>query len=241
MLNLLDKPMANITEPIVPCVEEQLASVCEPCRQVNSYLPRIVDANNKDISVIRALATAILRIDDELMNKICGVCFTADVDFITGEDNSDACECLLRYGASVGAPLSYVTIHPTNCMKFGYTQELESCTGQIQVFAYCQQLCEICDVHVLEVCNSKADFEFYKKIVKFKAKWFNAIPSRKNIVDALIDWFGSDAYVLDAHFPNIYWSLGRTATADELAIMPFVYSMIPVYDGINLIYTEELT
>ena len=240
MLNLVDKPMVNITESIVPCIEEQLGSVCEPCRQVNSYVPRVIDPSGKELSAIRALLTSILKIDDELMDKICGTCFTPEVEFIVGKDNSDACECLLRYGSSVGAPLSYVTIHPTNCMRFGYTQQLESCNGIISVFAYCQQLCEICDVHVLEVCESKSDFDFYKKIVKFKAKWFNAIPSRKNIVDALIDWFGTGAHVLDAHFPNIYWSLGRTATASELAIMPFVYSMMPVYDGIDLIFTQEL-
>ena len=56
----------------------------------------------------------------------------------------------------------------------------------------------------------------------------------------MIDWFGSEAHVLDAMYPEIYWSLGRAATEQELAIMPFVYSMMPVYDGIDLIFTQEL-
>ena len=235
MLTLNNKPMVVITETVEPCFVEPILTLCVPCRQLNTYLPKIKAPTLKENSAIQALSTAFLQIDDELMDKICGFCFTAD---------TDDCECLLRYGASLGVAQYYTTIEATNCMKFGYKATVDKCCdGAVctkQVFAYCQQLCEVCAVHQLDVCNNPADFDFYKKIVKFKARWFNATPTRKNIVDSLIDWFGAEAYVVDAKYPSIFWSLGRSPTAQELAIMPFVYSMMPVYDGIDLIFTEEL-
>ena len=235
MLDLHSKPMAVISEAVNSCFTEPFLTICEPCRQINSYLPRIKVPTNKENSAIEVIAKSFLELDDSLMNEICGFCFNYD---------TDDCECLIRYGKSIGAELTYTTIDSTNCMKFGYEQEVDVCcvAGVCvkKVFAHCHQLCQICNVHKLDPCSNPNDLEFYRKIVKSKATWFNSAPTRKNIVDALQDWFGADAYVVDAHFPNIFWSLGRPPTEDELAIMPFVYSMMPVQDGIDLIFTQEL-
>ena len=235
MLTLNNTPMAVITQSVSPCFVDAVAAICTPCRQLTTYLPLIKDHSNNPATALKALATAFLKIDDELMDKICGVCFTAD---------TDDCECLLTYGRSVGARTYYTTIDATNCMRFGYTETVAQCCAGLvctkQVFAYCQQLCEVCNVHTLDVCNNPADFEMYKRIVKFRAKWFNKAPTRRNIVDSLVDWFGSEAYVVDARYPSIFWSLGRAPTEAELAIMPFVYSMMPLYDGIDMVFTEEL-
>ena len=235
MLTITDTPMVEITEVVQPCFQELPVELCEPCRQLNTYLPKIKAPTLKQNSKIKVFAKAMLEIDDELMQKICNLCFTAE---------TEDCNCLLLYGKSVGAETSYFTIDSTNCMKFGYKKTVNQCCNNAickrEVFAFCQQLCQVCNFHSLDVCNNEADFEFYKKIVKFKAKYFNKAPTRKNIVDALIDWFGAEAHVLDAIYPEIFWSLGRAATEQELAIMPFVYSMMPVYDGIDLIFTQEL-
>jgi hypothetical protein len=366
VLELNSKPMAVITETVQPCFIEPVLTICEPCRQINTYLPRIKNPTNKENSAIEVLARSFLQLDDEFMDAVCGFCFSPD---------TDDCECLIRYGKSIGVGLTYTTIDSTNCMKFGYEQVVDICckpvnaplvipvgfaawkipdaeyatlgcsVGDLQIlsysddhtgisigigtqqwlssqsflddflqvdeqnypspiqgdlligshgdkpilfvkdgsiidkstfyfllqcsgspvptfktftepyipaaesgavickkkiFAYCQQLCQICEVHKLDPCNNPEDFEFFRKIVKFKARWFNSSPTRKNIVDSLIDWFGSEAYVVDAHYPNIYWSLGRPPTEDELSIMPFVYSMMPIQDGIDLIFTQEL-
>lgn len=235
MLTFHNKPMAVISEAVQACFTTPFLSICEPCRQINSYLPRIKIPTSKPNSAIETLAKAFLELDDALMNEICGFCFNSD---------TDDCECLIRYGKSVGAELTYTTIDSTNCMLFGYEQEVEiCCTSGVcnkRVFAYCHQLCLTCNVHILDPCNKPNDFKMYRKIVKFKAKWFNVAPTRKNIIDSLVDWFGDEAYVVDAHFPNIYWSLGRPPTENELAMMPFVYSMMPIQDGIDMIFTQEL-
>jgi hypothetical protein len=227
--------MAVISEAVNACFDAPVLSICEPCRQISSYLPRIVIPTDKQNSAIEVLARSFLELDDSLMNEICGSCFTYD---------TDDCDCLIRYGKSVGAELSYVTIDSTNCINFGYEQEVDICCAdgacKKKVFAYCHQLCQVCNVHKLDPCADPNDFTLYKKIVKFRATWFNSPPTRKNIVDSLQDWFGVEAHVVDAHFPNIYWSLGRPPTEGELAIMPFVYSMIPIQDGIDLIFTKEL-
>lgn len=240
MLTITDEPMVEITEIAQPCFQELSSELCEPCRQLNTYLPKIKATTLKQNSKIESFAKAMLEIDDELIQKICNFCFTAE---------TDDCNCLLFYGKSIGVETSYYTIDSTNCMKFAYKKTVNQCCKnesvesvlicKREVFAFCQQLCEVCNFHSLDICNNQNDFEFYKKIVKFKAKYFNKAPTRKNIVDALIDWFGSEAHVLDAMYPEIYWSLGRAATEQELAIMPFVYSMMPVYDGIDLIFTQE--
>ncbi len=368
MLNVTKKPMIQITETTEPCFLPAVGDICDPCRQLDFYLPKIKAPTLKENSVIEALAKAFLQVDDELLKKICGFCLTWDT--------SD-CQCLLAFGASIGVPTNYVTIDATNCMRFGYTEIINQCcipdvpespiipegfsawiipeadyaelgcnvsnveltsiidnligfaygTGEAlwsdsqasidnflqslngfysqniegdlligsynnrpilflkngsilnlnqlyfllncsdtidgyyykaftqqfqqttesdslickrEVFAYCQQLCNVCNFHDLDVCNNPADFEFYKKIVKFKSTWFHKAPTRKNITDALVDWFGDEAHVVDARYPNIFWSLGRSPTEQELSIMPFVYSMMPIYDGLNMIFTEEL-
>ena len=162
MFTITDEPMVEITEIAQPCFQELSSELCEPCRQLNTYLPKIKATTLKQNSKIESFAKAMLEIDDELIQKICNFCFTAE---------TDDCNCLLLYGKSVGAETSYYTIDSTNCMKFGYKKTVNQCCKnesvesvlicKREVFAFCQQLCEVCNFHSLDICNNQNDFSWF--------------------------------------------------------------------------------
>jgi hypothetical protein len=227
VLELLSKPLIERYDSGADCQPDGIADICTPCRQLDEYLPLLMVGEKAQ--AFKELAKAVLELDDLLMDAVCATpCLTWD---------TDDCQCLIDFGASIGVPAGYQTIVTNYCLVPYDSVKLSQCED-VLVKHYCDPVCAEC-VYVPLDCENEDDKAVYRKILKFKVDWFRKPATRENINAALVDWYG-EGYVVGAQNGTIYWTLRRQATDDERAFMPFLYNLMPVSEFAELHYTEVL-
>jgi hypothetical protein len=77
-------------------------------------------------------------------------------------------------------------------------------------------------------------------MLKIKTEYLRKPATRENITAAIKEWYDGEGFVLGAKEGTIYWTLGRTATNEEMAFMPTLESLLPVSEFTKLEYCETI-
>lgn len=206
------------------CIEPIfLPDFCDPCYFQQKFLPRIISVSKKDDTVLKQLFKSALVSIQNLSSKLCGFCITAQ---------TDDCDCFMLYYTLIGAPTSIV-IDTTDdgCVTPITTVTASQCGEPVDYQHYCNPLCKTCATVYLS-CDS--NFDLMKKIALIYPRWQRMKSSRKNVEACLSEWFGRRCTVVSDSRGSILWESGQKLTPDEKKYLPFVYSILPVYKGINL-------
>lgn len=211
------------------CLQEiELPNFCDPCYFESKFLPRVISTSKKDETVLKGLVKAALAPIQKLSNDLCGLCIN---------EQSEDCACFMAYYVLIGAPTSYI-IDTTDksCTTPISTKTFNYCGADNVYKHYCRSPCQTCETVYLD-CET--DIVLMKKIAGMFVKYGRLPATRKNIEDFLTEWFGRDCIVVKDEKGSIYWYAGQRLTTQEEQILPFIYSMMPVFGGVEVINVWE--
>ena len=216
-----DSPLGMLVQ--ANCVTlRPLPEFCDPCYFTQKFLPRIISVSKKDDTVLRELMRVALEPIQTLSTAMCGFCVSAD---------TDDCACFEQFYSLIGAPKSYIVDNTDYCLVPTQNININIC-GDDEVYKYyCNAPCFECNTHFLD-CGT--DLELMKKIANAKTKWQFLAGTVKNLEACLSEWYGRDCKILQEEKGRVFWSGGQELTQSEKEQQFLIYSLLPIFGGVNL-------
>ncbi len=233
MLTLIGKTLAKIGDSGGDCDGPDLSveDICAECRQLNRWSRRAIDWSNKASSRLGAIVGAILKADDDILASLCGNCLLAA---------PDSPECFLVKLDVLGIDTKATfLVGGDDCFKFGRKVTYTSCGVESCWFEICDYLCETCTERTLDPVNNPEDLALAQKMVQIaqlKNRSINTAPALLEGIKILFE--NSDPEIVQVLETKVVIYVGRPFTAQEIQQRRFYASLLPLKQGVELVFAE---
>jgi len=214
-----------------PCLDEDVSSVpdvCAPCRQLDRWTSQTLAWARSKASRLQALIASILKGHDDVLQSLCGFCFSK---------TTLTCECEVAAHQLEGHSLDIqILIGGDVCLQVGSEITLNVCGTDECWFVSCErQVCETCLTLTLDPCNNADHLTIFNQIRAVNFIKNTQRPTGPALLEAAEALFPGSTPSIVATAPGEVWlSLGRDLTAAELQLREYFVSILPVPVGVDV-------